>query len=59
VRKGSGEQIKLVTLSNLAVAALIFGQFTTQSFRFGLAIVAIIILSPAVFYGNHLLPNLD
>jgi hypothetical protein len=46
---------KLGDLANLVTAALLFGQFTTDSFRPMPAGVAVVMFSLAFFVGNHLL----
>jgi hypothetical protein len=50
---------KLGDLANLAVAALIFGQLTTDTFRRSAAILGFIILLIVYFYSNRLLKNLS
>ena len=48
---------KLGDLANLAVAALIFGQLTSDKFRPGAAIIGIITLLVIFFYGSRLLKS--
>jgi hypothetical protein len=50
---------KIGDLANIAVGALIFGQFTTGSFHLTIAILALLILGLAFFYSNVLLRHLD
>jgi uncharacterized membrane protein YbjE (DUF340 family) len=50
---------KLGDLANLAIAALIFGQLTSDRFRPGAAVVGLILLIIVFFYGRRLLKNLD
>jgi hypothetical protein len=46
-------------IANIAVGALIFGQFTAQAFRLVLPILALAILSLSFAYSNFLLRNID
>ena len=46
---------KLGDLANLAVAALIFGQLTSDRFRPGAAIVGVVTLLVIFFYADRLL----
>jgi len=48
---------KLGDLGNLAIAALLFGQLTSDRFRPGAAVVGIITLLVIFFYANRLLKN--
>jgi hypothetical protein len=50
---------KIGDLANIAVGALIFGQFTAQQFRLGLAILALVILTLSFAYSNFLLRKID
>lgn len=46
---------KLGDLANLAVAALLFGQLTTDHFRTGVAVAGVVMLIVIFFYSNRLL----
>lgn len=50
---------KIGDLANIAVGALIFGQFTTGSFHLSLALFALVILTLSFVYSNFLLRHLD
>jgi len=48
---------KIGDLANLAVAALIFGQFASGQFRLGIAIGGVIFLILGFLYSNSLLKH--
>jgi len=48
---------KVGDLANIAVGALLFGQFTSSTFRVSLAILGVIILFLGFAYGNYLLKD--
>lgn len=49
---------KLGDLGNLAIAALLFGQLTSDRFRPGAAVVGIVTLLVIFFYSSRLLKDL-
>jgi hypothetical protein len=55
---GVGLPIKLGDLANLATAALLFGQLTSDHFRVGPAILGIVTLLVVFFYANRLLKHI-
>jgi hypothetical protein len=48
---------KVGDLANIAVGALLFGQFTSSTFRVSLAVLGLIILLLGFAYSNYLLKN--
>ena len=50
---------KLGDLGNLAIAALLFGQLTSDKFRPGVAVVGVIMLVIIFFYASRLLKHPD
>ena len=49
---------KIGDLANIAVGALLFGQLTASTFRFGLAIASVIILVLLYAYSDFLLKKI-
>jgi hypothetical protein len=49
---------KVGDLANIAIGALLFGQFTTAIFRIDLAVLGLTILLLGFAYSNYLLKNL-
>jgi len=49
---------KIGDLSNIAVGSLLFGQFVSEKFHIGFAVLSVVILFVGFFYSDFLLKSL-